>query len=119
MSPGACWPPFADAWRGEWTKARTIASTGWLLATAVALGVGLSAAICAVVHYQNGGGQDPTKFALTGIQLAQALIAIWAVHAVTGEYRSGMIRTTLTAIPPAQHRPGSQSHCHHRPGTCR
>jgi ABC-2 type transport system permease protein len=99
MSPSAHWPEFADAWRGEWTKARTIASTGWLLAAAITLGVGLTAAICAVVHYRSGGGQDPAKLALSGIQLAQALIAIWAVRAVTGEYRSGMIRTTLTAIP--------------------
>ena len=99
MSSSVCWRGFADAWRGEWIKARTVASTGWLLAAAVALGVGLSAAICAVVHYQTGGGQDPTKLALSGIQLAQALIAIWAVRAVTGEYRSGMIRTTLAAVP--------------------
>lgn len=99
MSPSAHWPAFADAWRAEWIKARTIASTGWLLAATAALGIGLSSAICAVVDYQAGGGQDPTKLALSGIQLAQALIATWAVRAVTAEYRSGMIRTTLTAIP--------------------
>jgi ABC-2 type transport system permease protein len=55
--------------------------------------------ICALIPYQPGGGQDPTKLALSGVQLAQALIAIWAARAVTGEYHSGMIRTTLTAIP--------------------
>jgi ABC-2 type transport system permease protein len=99
MSPSASWPGYADAWRAEWTKARTLAATGWLLFASAALGVGLSAAVCAVVHYQSGGSQDPAKLALSGVQLAQALIAIWAVRAVTGEYRSGMIRTTLTAMP--------------------
>jgi ABC-2 type transport system permease protein len=99
MSPSASWQGYADAWRAEWTKARTLSSTGWLLAAIIALGVGLSAAVCAVVHYQPGGGQDPAKLALSGVQLAQALVAIWAVRAVTGEYRSRMIRTTLTAMP--------------------
>jgi ABC-2 type transport system permease protein len=98
-SRSVSWPGFADAWRGEWIKARTVASTGWLFAATAVSGVALSAGICALVHYQPGGGQDPTKLALTGVQLAQALIAIWAARAVTGEYRSGMIRTTLTATP--------------------
>jgi ABC-2 type transport system permease protein len=99
MNASASWLGFADAWRAEWIKARTVASTGWLLAATVILGAGLSAVVCAVVGYLPGGGQDSTKLALSGIQLAQALIAIWAVRAVTGEYRSGMIRTTLTATP--------------------
>jgi ABC-2 type transport system permease protein len=87
------------AWGAEWIKARTLASTGRLLAATIVLGIGLSAAVCAVVHYRTGGGQDPAKLALSGIQLAQAPLAIWAVQAISGEYRSGMIRTTLTAIP--------------------
>jgi ABC-2 type transport system permease protein len=99
MSRSVSQTGFADAWRGEWIKARTVASTSWLLAATAALGIGLSAAICAIVHHQPGGGQDPAKLALSGVQLAQALVAIWAVRAVTGEYRSGMIRTTLTAVP--------------------
>jgi ABC-2 type transport system permease protein len=99
MSSSASWPGLLDAGRAEWVKARTLTSTGWLLVAAIASGVGCSAAICAVVRYEPGSSQDPTKLALSGIQLAQGLIAIWAVRAVSGEYRSGMIRTTLTAIP--------------------
>ncbi|HEY3869702.1 MAG TPA: ABC transporter permease [Actinocrinis sp.] len=90
---------YADAWRAEWIKARTLASTGWLLAATVAAGVGLSAAVCAVARYQTGGGLDPARFALSGVQLAQALVAVWAVRAVSAEYRSGMIHTTLIAVP--------------------
>jgi ABC-2 type transport system permease protein len=99
MSLRVFWPGFTDACRGEWIKARTVSSTGWLLAATAASATGLSAVICALVHYQPGSGQDPAKLALDGTQLAQALIAIWAARAVTGEYRSGMIRTTLTAVP--------------------
>ena len=36
-----------DALRAEWTKARTLASTGWLLFAAVVLTVAVSAAVAA------------------------------------------------------------------------
>lgn len=97
--PSVSWPLFADAWRAEWIKARTLAATGWLLAATVVLGVGLSAAVCAIVHYQAGSGQDPAKLAFSGVQLAQAPTAIWAVRAIAGEYRNGLIHITLTAVP--------------------
>lgn len=99
MSPSAATSSLADAWRGEWTKARTLASTWWLLAATTASGIGLSATVCAIVRDLPGDSQDPARLALSGIQLAQALVAIWAVRAVTGEYRGGMIRTTLIAVP--------------------
>lgn len=99
MISAVAWQILVDAWRAEWTKVRTLTSTRWLFAASIALGVGLSAAICAIVRYQSGTRQDPAKLALTGIQLAQALIAIWAVRAICSEYRTGIIRTTLTAIP--------------------
>lgn len=88
-----------NACRAEWIKARTLAATGWLLAGTIVLGIGLSAAVCSVVRYDTGGGLDPVRFALSDVQLAQAVIAIFAVRTVSGEYRSGMIRTTLTAVP--------------------
>lgn len=99
MSLSLPWPGVVDAYRGEWIKACTVASTGWLLAGTAVSGIGLSAVICSLVHYQPGSGQDPTKLALSGIQLAQALIAIWAVRVVTDEYRSRLIHITLTATP--------------------
>ena len=46
-----------------------------------------------------GCGQDPAKIALSGIDLSQAVVAILAVLAISGEYSTGMIRTTLTAMP--------------------
>lgn len=58
---GFYWPRFAAAWRAEWIKARTVVSTGWLLAATAAFSLCLSAAVCAVVHYQTGGGQDPAE----------------------------------------------------------
>ena len=42
---------------------------------------------------------DTVKLSLTGVMLGQAVIAILAVMTISSEYSSGMIRTTLTAMP--------------------
>lgn len=89
-----------DAIHAEWTKLRTVAGTGWLMAGAVAITVAASAGIDASTHVSPGGaGQDPTKLALIGVDLGQAVVAVLAVLAVTDEYGSGMIRVTLAATP--------------------
>ena len=90
-----------DALAAEWTKLRTLTSTLWLLIGAAALTIGCSAAIAAATHQSSGdgGGQDPTKLALTGLDLGQAVIAVLAVLVISEEYGTGMIRTTLTAMP--------------------
>ena len=43
-----------NALHTEWTKARTLASTGWLLLAAVALTVIVSAAVATVVRCPSG-----------------------------------------------------------------
>ena len=48
----------------------------------------------------SGGCQaDPAKLSLTGVQAGQGIVVIIAVLAVSGEYSTGMIRVTLTAMP--------------------
>jgi ABC-2 type transport system permease protein len=42
---------------------------------------------------------DPGKLSLTGVQLSQALAAILGVLTISNEYSTGMMRTTLTAMP--------------------
>jgi ABC-2 type transport system permease protein len=88
----------------EWTKLRTLASTGWLLLGVVALTVGVSAAAVATATCPAGspaGGcpPDPAKISLTGVEAGQAIVAILAVLAISNEYSTGMIRVTLTAMP--------------------
>jgi ABC-2 type transport system permease protein len=85
--------------RAEWTKLRTLPSTGWLLVAAVGVTVAVSAVVAAVLHVNPGSQQDPTKLSLAGVQIGQALIAVLAVLATSEEYGTGMIRITLTAIP--------------------
>ena len=84
----------------EWTKLRTVASTGWLLLGAAALTTGVSAAVDAAATCPSSRCQaDPAKLSLTGVQAGQAIVAIIAVLAVSNEYSTGMIRITLTAMP--------------------
>jgi ABC-2 type transport system permease protein len=89
-----------DTLHAEWTKARTLRSTGWLLLAAILLTVAVSAVVAASVRCPSGHcAEDPAKISLTGVYLGQAVIAIGAVLAVGGEYSTGMIRTSLAAMP--------------------
>ena len=89
-----------EALHAEWTKLRTTPGTIWLLLAVIALTVALSAGAAAAARCPSAGcGQDPAKISLTGIELGQAVAALLAVLAISGEYSTGMIRTTLAAMP--------------------
>jgi ABC-2 type transport system permease protein len=89
-----------SALHAEWTKLRTVAGMIWLLLGAIALTVALSAAVAAAVRCPPAGcSDDTTRLSLTGIDLGQALVAILAVLVISREYSTGMIATTLTAMP--------------------
>lgn len=84
----------------EWTKLRTVPATAWLLTGVVVLTAAAGAlADVAAKCPASGCGLDPARVSLTGTYLGQAVVAILAVVAISGEYASGMIRTTLTAVP--------------------
>jgi ABC-2 type transport system permease protein len=84
----------------EWTKLRTVASTGWLLLGTAVLTVAVGTAADAAATCPTGGCQaDPAKLSLTGVQAGQAIVAVIAVLAISNEYSTGMIRVTLTAMP--------------------
>jgi len=88
------------ALHAEWTKQRTVTGPAWLLLGAAALTAGLSTlAVTAITCPAAGCMVDATKLSLTGVQLGQAVVAVLAVLAVSGEYSTGLIRTTLTAMP--------------------
>jgi ABC-2 type transport system permease protein len=88
-----------NAMRAEWTKLRTVAEAGWLLLATVILTVALSGTAAATVTYTPGAAQDPARISLTGIALGQALVAVVAVLTISAEYSTGMIHTTLAAMP--------------------
>jgi ABC-2 type transport system permease protein len=97
---------FADAIRSEWTKTRTVRSTYASLVAAAVLMVGVGALISFAVgnHYQRADLAerltfDPTGTSLTSIIFAQLAVAVFAILLVTAEYQTGMIRTSLQAVP--------------------
>jgi ABC-2 type transport system permease protein len=88
-----------DALRAEWTKLRTLPSTGWLVIGTVAAMVAVSAGVALAVHVGSGDRQDPTKLCLIGIYVGQAVIASLAVLTIADEFGTGMIRVSLAAVP--------------------
>jgi ABC-type transport system involved in multi-copper enzyme maturation permease subunit len=97
---------FADVLRSEWTKLRSVRSTFWALAVTVVLGIGLGAVISAAAArgYANSSASsklswDPTGVSQSGMLIAQAAIAVLGVLCISSEYSSGMIRTSLIAVP--------------------
>lgn len=85
----------------EWTKLRTTAGPAWLLAGLVVLTAVIGAIAVATSRCPAGlaCSVDTAKLSLTGVLAGQALVAILAVLAVSTEYSTGMIRTTLAAMP--------------------
>jgi hypothetical protein len=97
---------FADVLRSEWTKLRSVRSTFWALTVTVVLGVGLGAAISAAAAHGYAKSTvsaklswDPTSISLDGIGIATLAIAVLGVLFISSEYSSGMIRTSLIAVP--------------------
>lgn len=79
----------------EWTKLRTAPETPWLLLAIVVTTAGLGLVTAAVTP----DSPDPVRVSLIGVQLGQTVVAILAVLMIGGEYGTGMIRTTLVAMP--------------------
>ncbi|MGH3325145.1 MAG: ABC transporter permease [Streptomyces sp.] len=92
--------------RSEWTKIRSVRSTLWTLATALAVTVGLSAVICVFTASEfdsmSTGSKltfDPTYTSFAGMSLGQLAMIAFGVLVVSGEYSTGMIRSSLSAVP--------------------
>ena len=97
---------FGDALRSEWTKLRSVRSTFWALTVTVVLGIALGAAISAVAAHgyarftvSDKLSWDPTGVSQSGMLIAQVAIAVLGVLFISSEYSSGMIRTSLIAVP--------------------
>ena len=94
--------------RSEWTKLRSLRSSRWSLLVAFVLTVGLPLLVATVLS-SRWGQIDPQEradhyrhrldIALVGVNVSQLAIAVLGVLLITGEYSSGMIRASLTAVP--------------------
>jgi ABC-type transport system involved in multi-copper enzyme maturation permease subunit len=97
------------ALRSEWTKLRTVRSTGFSLLTMAAIALGLMSLI-AWATMNRWDQLDPSDRAeLTGnpletilvrpIFVSQLVVAVLGVMVISAEYTTGMIRSTLQAQP--------------------
>ncbi|MFB6550468.1 ABC transporter permease [Streptomyces sp. NPDC056405] len=88
------------AGRAEWTKLRTDTSNAWLLFGAVVLTLAVGAAVAMTSRCDAlGCGEDATKLSLTGVMVGQVVVAIVAVLMVGNEYSTGMMQSTVAAVP--------------------
>jgi len=86
----------------EWTKLRSVRSTLWSLGVAVLLTVGLPLLIATIRTtraHPDRHGPSPLEIASAGVNISQLAIAVLGVLLITGEYSTGMIRATFTAVP--------------------
>ncbi|MEU9593073.1 ABC transporter permease [Streptomyces sp. NPDC048193] len=92
--------------RSEWTKIRSVASTVWTLSLAVVVTVALGMLISALsknefddMSERDRLSFDPTFISFAGMSLGQLAMIVFGVLVVANEYSSGMIRTSLAAVP--------------------
>jgi ABC-2 type transport system permease protein len=96
--------------RSEWIKFWTVRSTWWILPITIVLMAGFGLLVAYFnTHVTGGGGGgserggppdfNTSTLAQVMVSFAQLTMAVLAVLTITGEYTTGMIRTTLTADP--------------------
>ena len=92
--------------RSEWTKFRSLRSTNITLAVAIVLTIGIGALISAVTaaRYGDMPANRRAHFnaiitSLNGVRISQLAVGVLGVLLITGEYATGMIRSSLTAVP--------------------
>ncbi|MFC4907862.1 ABC transporter permease subunit [Actinomadura gamaensis] len=97
---------FIDAVAAEWIKIRTVRSTFWTLLAGIVVTIGLSVLLASFfvstfdrLTPHDRAQFDPAAYGLVGINFGMVAFGVLGVLVVTGEYATGMIRTSLTAVP--------------------
>lgn len=96
---------FGGILRSELIKLRTLRSTIWCYAIAVFFTVALGLLITSVSAFE--GDPLPTtiqqataaQFITVGVGFSQLVVVVLGALVITGEYGTGMIRTTMAAVP--------------------
>ncbi|MEO6532255.1 MAG: ABC transporter permease [Pseudolysinimonas sp.] len=99
---------FGGVLRSEWIKLRSLRSTLWCYLIIVLLTVGLGLLIAGSLPDPASGAKAATHdvqqstwvtVATLGIAFAQLVSAVLGALVITGEYGTGMIRSTFAAVP--------------------
>jgi ABC-2 type transport system permease protein len=100
---------FTGVLRSEWIKLTTLRSTLWVYAILVLVQVGMGVIVVLASDGFGGGpggagapeaaNQAAVLPATLGIMLGQLVISVLGVLVISGEYGTGQIRSSLTAVP--------------------
>ncbi|MEP6844000.1 MAG: ABC transporter permease subunit [Pseudolysinimonas sp.] len=101
---------FGGELRSEWIKLRTLRSTLWCYVIIVVLTIGLGLLIASALPVPTGAAASTTAthdvqqstwvtVSTLGISFAQLVSAVLGALVITGEYGTGMIRSTFAAVP--------------------
>ncbi|MFC4242852.1 ABC transporter permease [Gryllotalpicola reticulitermitis] len=91
--------------RSEWIKLRTVRSTIWCYALIILLTIGIGVLVSSLATLPTATTTGDAARSLTvtaatgGINLAVLIVSILGTLIITGEYATGMIRSTFTADP--------------------
>ncbi|WEO76956.1 ABC transporter permease subunit [Cryobacterium sp. SO2] len=96
---------FGGILRSEWIKLRSVRSTIWSYATVIVISFGMAALMSASLDL--AGTEVPAAAQATflaqaatfGVFFGQLVVAVLGVLAISGEYSTGMIRSSITATP--------------------
>ncbi|UOE45303.1 ABC transporter permease subunit [Agromyces larvae] len=101
---------FGGVLRSEWIKLRSLRSTVWSYLVVIVVAVGIAVIMAFSMRDGVVAGDlsalpaaDQTRAVLqasmVGIYLGQLVVGVLGVLAISGEYTTGMIRSTLAAVP--------------------
>lgn len=93
--------------RSEWIKLRSVRATAWSYALVVLISLGLAAIMSLSLDLGGAAGDIPAadqarflvQAATFGVLFGQLAVAVLGVLVMSGEYSTGMIKSTLTAVP--------------------
>jgi succinate dehydrogenase hydrophobic anchor subunit len=90
----------------EWTKLHSLRSSRWSLLVAGLLTVGFPLLFATILSNRwshlsprERAHRQPLDVALSGVNVAQLAIGVLGVLLISGEYSTGMIRSTFVAVP--------------------
>lgn len=107
VAPGSIGVTWRGVLRSEWVKFRSVRSNLITLFSAAAVLVVVGLIFSGIVGGVLSANQadvsqqanDPTTVALSGTMIAQLIIGVLGVLVITSEYSTGLIRSTLAAVP--------------------
>src|SRR5215207_1925149 len=94
---------FGSIVRSEFCKLRSVRSTYWSIVAAVAFMLAFAALEAVFLPSRltenSKESLDAVRISLGGTHLSQIAFGVLGVLVITGEYTSGMIRATFSAVP--------------------